>query len=303
MPLYAEGNLLTGLRARARVVRDYCPMSATSQVMVSGRHGENWLVRLTGAAYVQGNASHYSNGLYKASYMTPRAETYSMAVSLAEARGLQGEYFNNRWLQGEPTFTRVDEVVNFRWPTFITTTGKDAISVRWTGFVQPGFSDVYTFCMDVNDGVKMWVDGEVVIDEFENSVDDTSGPEFVELCGSTSQPLTANRLYDIKIEYREDAGVAIARLMWSSFRQGKGMVPAYRLFHSHSPIYESPFTVQPVGVIPTRPTGASLDIMAEDWSPFAGPDKISRPSARPKDNSHGAAESPRRLYEHAAVNQ
>lgn len=55
-------------------------------------------------------------------------------VKVEEARpfGLLGEYFNNRWIHGDPALTRVDERVDFVWSETdtITPTGQDFISIR-----------------------------------------------------------------------------------------------------------------------------------------------------------------------------
>ena len=55
--------------------------------------------------------------------------------------------------------SRVDSSVDFDWPGYITETGKDFISVRWSGYLRPAFSEEYTFHVQVNDGARLWVDG------------------------------------------------------------------------------------------------------------------------------------------------
>jgi hypothetical protein len=66
-----------------------------------------------------------------------------------------------------PITSGVDPVIDFAWDSLITSTGQDYVSIRWTGFVQPAFNDVYNFTVLANDGVKLWVDGLVVIDQFD----------------------------------------------------------------------------------------------------------------------------------------
>ena len=87
-----------------------------------------------------------SPGTYDVTYVVPAEDTYLLDISLAQGGGLTAEYFNNRWLFDSPVDVRVDAEVNFQWGnSFITTTGKDYISVRWAGFVAPRFSEVYQF--------------------------------------------------------------------------------------------------------------------------------------------------------------
>lgn len=54
--------------------------------------------------------------------------------------------------------------------------------------------------------------------------------------------------------------VQVARLLWSSASEPKRVVPSSRLFYDVEPIVASPFAVAPVGVYPTRPTGAGVAI-------------------------------------------
>lgn len=127
---------------------------------------------------------------------------------------LTASYFTNRWLHGSPVLTRVDPTVNFVWPTFITDSGKDFVSVRWVGYVLPAFSETYTFHMQVNDGVKVWLDGVVIIDQFDLVVDDAApavvaAGGFVEVSGTSATPLVAGVPYDLKVEYRENEGLAV----------------------------------------------------------------------------------------------
>jgi hypothetical protein len=154
----------------------------------------------------------------------------------------------------------VDSEINFLWESFITATGKDYISVRWTGFFQPQFSEVYTFTIEVNDGARLWVDNELLFDSFESTTPENS--IYSTYTGVTTS-LIADRLYDIKLEYRENTGKAIARLYWSSASQPLEIVPSSALYHADTPIVSSPFTVKPFAVEPTVPTDLSLSVFDE----------------------------------------
>ncbi|MFU8855275.1 PA14 domain-containing protein, partial [Micromonospora sp. SL1-18] len=65
-----------------------------------------------------------------------------------EGHGVQGEYFNNVNLTGNPVLTRVDPNVDFDW-TGSPGTGVPAnnFSVRWTGTLTPPTSTTYTFSL------------------------------------------------------------------------------------------------------------------------------------------------------------
>lgn len=40
-------------------------------------------------------------------------------------------------------------------------------SHRWTGFVQPAFSEQYAFVVEANDGARLWIDGQLLFDNFD----------------------------------------------------------------------------------------------------------------------------------------
>lgn len=122
--------------------------------------------------------------------------------------GLKGEYFyGNKTLAGHAT-SRVDAQVDLHTidnppdPMF-----QDGIkSVRWTGklTVPEGFTRRLGAKSD--DGVRIWLDDELVIDQWVDQGETLS---------EARHPLEANRTYDIKIEYYDGGGAAVAKLMWS----------------------------------------------------------------------------------------
>ena len=85
--------------------------------------------------------------------------------------GLVGEYFENSYFQGEPKITRVDAVLNFTWGEgAITRLGTDFISVRWHGKILPEHSTgdmEYNFHMLADDNVRLWIDGDMIIDTWD----------------------------------------------------------------------------------------------------------------------------------------
>ena len=76
-----------------------------------------------------------------------------------------GEYFNNRDLAAPPTFVRQDPNIAFDWGTWGPGNGVGAnnFSVRWTK-VENFDGGNYRFWATVDDGVRIWVDGQLIID-------------------------------------------------------------------------------------------------------------------------------------------
>ena len=99
--------------------------------------------------------------------------------------------------------------------------GADTFSVRWTGQVQAQYSQTYTFHVLADDGVRLWVNGRLLIDQWR----DSTGKE-----SSGSIALQAGVKYDIKLEYYEKANNARAQLAWSSPSTLKQVIPQSRLF-------------------------------------------------------------------------
>ncbi|MBB6428380.1 Ig-like domain-containing protein [Algisphaera agarilytica] len=136
--------------------------------------------------------------------------------------GLLGEYFDNQ------NFTNIalrrnDPTINFNWgggsPDPVL--GADTFSIRWTGQVQAEFTETYTFRTVSDDGVRLKVNGQTVIDKFI-------------LQGATSHTgsidLVAGEKVDIEIEYFEAGGAAVMELFWSSASQVEELVPTAALF-------------------------------------------------------------------------
>jgi len=121
--------------------------------------------------------------------------------------GLKGEYFDNKDLQGNPVLTRMDHNLNFNWEDNApsTTMANDNFSVRWTGSLIPPVSRKYEFFSASDDGVRLYINGKKLIDDWsDHGVTVDTG--FI--------TLEAGKSYDLKVEYYENKGSAILILGW-----------------------------------------------------------------------------------------
>ena len=102
-------------------------------------------------------------------------------------------------------------------------TKEDNSSVRWEGFLAPKYSEKYTLHTSSDDGIRVWVNGELVIDNW------TVHPE-----EGNSNPiyLEQERFFSIKVEYFEKETFAVAKLYWSSPSQQKEIIPASAFYHT-----------------------------------------------------------------------
>jgi hypothetical protein len=116
----------------------------------------------------------------------------------------QGEYYNNQDLSGSPVLVRSDAALDFNWGLQAPAAGvnRDGFSVRWSGsFSFDGGR--YTFTTYSDDGVRLYVDGQRVIDSWRS----------MRGYRSATVNLSAG-VHAVQLEYFERTGAALARLSW-----------------------------------------------------------------------------------------
>jgi len=191
--------------------------------------GINWVpvgtatLSLPGSVYVGlAVTSHNVNLLCTATFDNVAVNNAAAPPSPGSGTGLKGEYFDNQDLTGLK-LTRIDPTVNFDWgqgspdPAI----GPDTFSVRWTGQVQPKYSETYTFYTISDDGVRLWVNGQLLINDWtDHAATENSG----------TITLTAGQRYDLKMEYYDNLIDAVAKLSWSSPSQPKEIIPKSQLY-------------------------------------------------------------------------
>lgn len=156
----------------------------------------------------------------------------------ATGTGLTGTYYNSVAAELPPNaynaanifdapslkLTRTDATVDYNFTTTpvgngVTTTN---FAVRWTGQVQPQYSETYYFVTKTDDGVKLWVNGQLLVDKWVSQ-------GATEWTGAID--LKAGVLYDIKMEYYfGTSGTREAHLSWYSDSQVKQIIPKARLY-------------------------------------------------------------------------
>jgi parallel beta-helix repeat protein len=148
--------------------------------------------------------------------------TTAAASTLGSGTGLSGAYFAGITLSGTPV-TRTDPTINFVWNGASPISGISGtnFSVRWTGQVQAQFSETYTFYTSSDDGVRLYVNGQKLIDNWTyHATTENSG----------SIALTAGQKYAITLEYFQATGGSVMKLSWASPSTGKTIVPQSQLY-------------------------------------------------------------------------
>jgi hypothetical protein len=151
------------------------------------------------------------------------AQATRAAPPLGTGNGLFGQYYDDSNLT-DLHATRTDGTVDFDWgygsPHW--SIGPNTFSARWSGMIEPQFSETYTFHVTVNDGVRLWVNGTQVINEWRIQ----NQQEF----STTPIALVAGNQYSVRMEFFEFVDRAMARLEWSSPSTPRQVVPRTQLY-------------------------------------------------------------------------
>lgn len=134
--------------------------------------------------------------------------TQQVHVSMAQDFGSDwtGQYYNNNSFSGSPAITRIDSSINFNYGSgsaidgFV---GEDNFSVRWTG-TQTIAAATYVFTATADDGVRVTVDGTIIIDQLTATGVNTF-QSTVALSGDS---------HSITVEYVEQTGDAQISFSW-----------------------------------------------------------------------------------------
>ncbi len=174
-------------------------------------------------------------------------------------RGLRADWYNNTDLTAHVTTTIIPRInALFSGDPPVGGVDVGTYSVSYTGWIQPRFSGTYTFYTLSDDGVRLWVDNQAIINNW------TDHP------GTWDQgtiALTAGRLYPIRLDYFQNGGGALIALQWSSPDEPRMTIPPERLFPSVSAINNGGFAsmsswgtfADPPGAITSQITSGILN--------------------------------------------
>jgi hypothetical protein len=146
-----------------------------------------------------------------------------LSAAEGSGTGLLASYYANETLSGLPTVGRIDAQVNLSWSGGAPASGLpvDSFSVRWDGEVEARFTENLTLIARTDDGVRLWLDGQLVIDAWVlRSAADSSYTFAAE----------AGRKYRIRMEYHEHFGSAVAQLHWQSASIARAAIPTAYLY-------------------------------------------------------------------------
>ncbi|GHH27421.1 LamG-like jellyroll fold domain-containing protein [Streptomyces lanatus] len=155
---------------------------------------------------------------------TGSASALSVEAADVEVHGLKGEYFSMS-APGARDFaelggTLLDPQINFSGltSTFQELNGRtEHTTARWTGQIEAPATGDYTFYAIGDNGFRLYIDGEPVIDHWE--------PDWDREQTSAAIRLNAGEKHDFRLEMFQDFGGANMFLRWAGPGLSKQLVP------------------------------------------------------------------------------
>ena len=153
--------------------------------------------------------------------------------------GLFVSYYNNSNLSGAAAAQNVATDVNFNWG-YVSSPAAGVNGENWSasysGLIRANTSELYTFYATADDGVRVYVNGQLLIDEWHQMEPTT-------YTGSIN--MLAGQWYDIVVQYKQDVGYESLKLEWSSPSVAREVIPCTQLAH---------FNQAPTNDVPTSPS-------------------------------------------------
>ena len=166
------------------------------------------------------------------------------------AEGVLGEYYHGT--AGDPwqilVLERIDPTIDFNWGDGSPDPSVNAngFTVRWTGMLTVPASSTYTFETNTDDGIRLWIGGQQIIDNW---------TDHGATLDSGDIALEVGRQYEIILEYYENGGGAICELSWESPTIAQEAIPSQYLS------VERPF--------PRKPDPADGTVIRDTWIPLS----------------------------------
>lgn len=157
---------------------------------------------------------------------SPSCNFTATALPAGSGTGLLAEYFKDEYDEAHaflPSYYRVSQIeptVNqANWA--LTPDLQILFAVRWTGLIEPRYTERYTFSLEADDGVRLWINDKLLIDHWVRNDARTN---------TASINLVAGQRASIRLEYFQLHGSSLCRLSWSSAHQPMQIVPQSCLY-------------------------------------------------------------------------
>ncbi|MCX5214705.1 glycoside hydrolase family 3 C-terminal domain-containing protein [Kitasatospora sp. NBC_00240] len=149
----------------------------------------------------------YAQGGARSDGALPPIDTSLLTPSSGSGHGLTADYFNNQTLAAPAVASRVEPTVDSTWNggAPVQGTSGGSWSGRWSGKVTPPTTGTYTFSLTSDDGSRLFVNGQKIIDQWQPQASTTR-------TGTIS--LTAGQPVSIQVDYYQAGGASNLTLGW-----------------------------------------------------------------------------------------
>jgi len=193
---------------------------------------------------------------------TPAPTRTPAPTATTTIAGWRGEYYNNRSFTGSPVLVRDDANLDFNWGigTPAASLPADNFAVRWTRNLTFGVG-TYRFRVLADDGVRLWVDEQLVIDDWrDGGAGEVSG-----------EAALAQGQHSLRVEYYEASGEASFKLGWEtvtspSYPDWKGEYWANRQFSGSPALTRNDRSLDFNWALKSPAVGLPADDFAVRWS-------------------------------------
>lgn len=188
----------------------------------------------------------------------------------------QASYWNNKTLSGPPILIRQEEKVDYQWwgASPHPSVNSDRFSARWTRRVEFA-AGAYRFFTNSDDGVRIWVNDELVVDRWYNHGTHTY----------TGDIFLAAGVYEVRMDYYENVGAAAARISWQPIDRALARVPA-------RPAVAAPAVAQSAPAVESQAVTAPAQTLPQVQAEPAPVVAIPAPVTQPVDNPAPPGEGP-----------
>ncbi|WP_340113041.1 glycoside hydrolase family 3 C-terminal domain-containing protein [Maribellus mangrovi] len=157
---------------------------------------------------VQGEVGYVPGcGREKVEFVT--IPTKNLLTENGQRNGLNGEYFSNSKLEGDPVLTRIDRRMKFGWTLFSPDPEKidyDCYSIRWTGKLVAPETGTFEIGVEGDDGYRIYINNKLLLDNWRKQTYQRKTVEYA---------FRKDKEYDLRIEYYETIGNARFNLIWN----------------------------------------------------------------------------------------